>query len=151
MTAINDTVTEPATGDELRSFLLAADPSLLVNCLVQLTGDTSLLERYAACFTPVKVRSILESHTVDPAIVHEIVELMVTQMQAREGEPLPLPTMLDHELFRRMAEFCVGEPVDPEFVPILEEQAGFVKAKRVVPVTRTPPPEFNVIVIGAGM
>src|SRR4051794_19976224 len=118
MTAINDTVTEPATGNELRSFLLAADPSLLVNCLVQLTGDTSLLERYAPHFPPVKFRSFLESHPVDSGVVHEIVDLMVTQMQAREGEPLPLPTMLDHELFRHMAEFCVGEPVNPEFVPI---------------------------------
>src|SRR5438105_4011162 len=139
------------TIDELRSVLKAADPALLVNCLIQLTGDTGLLERYGAGFTPVPVRSILDSHTVDAGVVDEIVERMVAELMAREGEPLPPPPMVDPEVFRRMAEFCVGEPVDAEFVPILEEQAGFVKARRVIPVTRTPPPDFNVIVIGAGM
>lgn len=142
---------ETTTDQELRTLLSTADPSLLVNCLVQLTGDPAILDRYAPHFTPVAVRSVLESHTVDGAIVAEIVDRMVAELTTREGQALPGPTPVHAELFRRLAEFCVGEPVDAEFVPILEEQAGFVSSRRVVPVTRTPPPEFNVIVIGAGM
>jgi 4-hydroxyacetophenone monooxygenase len=151
MTAVEFGSLAPATAEELRSVLAQADPSLLVNCLIQLTGDAGLLDRFGFYFTPVPVRSILESHTVDGPIVDEIVERMVAELTARAGEPWPGTSMVDAELFRRMAEFCVGEPVEAEFVPILEEQAGFVKARRVVPVTRTPPPDFNVIVIGAGM
>ena len=151
MTAIDAGPAAPATVDELRSVLGEADPSLLLNCLIQVTGDASLLDRYGPQFSPVAVRSILESHTVEAAVVVEIVERMVTELAARGEAPLPEPAMVEPDLFCRMAEFCVGERVGSEFVPILEEQAGFAKARRVVPVTRTPPPEFNVIVIGAGM
>src|SRR4051812_41905330 len=135
MTATETAPAGPTTVDELRAVLAQADPALLVNCLVQLTADSGLLERYGPHFSPVAVRSILESHTVDAAIGDEIVERMVAELQARDGDELPGPQMLDPELFRRMAEFCVGEPVNAEFVPILEEQAGFVKARRVVPIT----------------
>src|SRR4051794_28101817 len=151
MTATETAPGEPTTADELRAVLAQADPSLLVNCLIQLTGDASLLDRYAPKFTPVAVRSILESHTFDAATAAEIVDRMVAELVARQGQPLPEPAMVDPELFRRMVEFCVGEPAAAEFVPILEEQAGFVKARRVVPIAKTPPPDFNVIVIGAGM
>ena len=34
------------TPHALRTVLAEADPSVLVNCLIQLTGDSGLLERY---------------------------------------------------------------------------------------------------------
>src|SRR5437867_1842857 len=85
----------------LRTVLLQADPSVLVNCLIQLTGETGLLERYGARFSPVAVRSVLESHTVDAEVVDEIVDRMVAELVAREGEPLPAPAAVEPELFRR--------------------------------------------------
>ena len=151
MTATDTDTAGSLTGDGLRTVLLEADPSLLVNCLIELTGDASLLTTYGPHFEPVAVRSVLESHTVDATVVEEIVDRMVAELGRLEGHDEVKPSTLDPELFRRMAEFCVGEPVHEEFVPILEEQAGFVRSRRVVPVTRTPPPDFNVIVIGAGM
>jgi cation diffusion facilitator CzcD-associated flavoprotein CzcO len=151
MTTVDAGLAAPASVSELRDRLRHADPAVLVTCLVQLTGDAALLDRYDPLLTPVPVRSVLESHTVDPAAADEIVERMVAEMTARVGATLPPPKSEEPEHFRRMAEFCVGEPVDAEFVPILEEQAGFVSARRVVPVTRTPPSDWNVIVIGAGM
>src|SRR3954463_13403008 len=151
MTATETAPGEPTTADELRAVLAQADPSLLVNCLIQLTGDASLLDRYAPKFTPVAVRSILESHTFDAATAADIVDPMVAELVARRGEPCPAPGLVDPKLFRRMVEFCVGEPADAEFVPILEEQAGFVKARRVVAMPRTPPPRLKQIGLRGGL
>jgi 4-hydroxyacetophenone monooxygenase len=151
MTTVDVPAVAPATDEELRSVLAQADPSLLVNCLIQLTGDVELLQLYQPYFAPTAVRSVLDSHTIDGAIIDDVIDRMVRELTKRTDQALPPPSTVEPALFRRMAEFCVGEPVSAEFVPILEEQAGFVKARRVVPITRTPPHDFNVIVIGAGM
>ena len=151
MTTVDVPAVAPATDEELRSVLAQADPSLLVNCLIQLTGDVELLQLYQPYFAPTAVRSVLDSHTIDGAIIDDVIDRMIRELTKRTDQALPPPSTVEPALFRRMAEFCVGEPVSAEFVPILEEQAGFVKARRVVPITRTPPHDFNVIVIGAGM
>src|SRR5438093_9162273 len=98
MTTIDADPAAPTTADELRTMLAAADPSVLVNCLIQLTGDSGLLERYGPAFAPVAVRSILESHTVDGAVVAEIVDRMVDELVARQDEPLPVPATVEPEL-----------------------------------------------------
>jgi cation diffusion facilitator CzcD-associated flavoprotein CzcO len=150
MTTTEASFSEPVTEDDLKETLLQVDPSVLLNCLVQVTGDVGLLDRYEPGFVSVPVRSVLESHVVDDATAGAIATQLAQELAGRLNREVAL-TELEPALFQRLATFVVGEPVDEEFLPILEEQAGFVLSRRVIPVTRTPPPDFNVIVIGAGM
>ncbi len=133
---------------ELLELLESADPTILLLCLVDLTGDTALLERYAGAFEPRAVRTVQKSHDFDPAVAQDIRQRLADRL----GEPPAAPTEgRDEVLFRRLASFTVGEQVDDEFVPLLLEQAGFEKSRRRVAITRQPPEGFHVIVIGAGM
>ncbi|ABH00043.1 possible monooxygenase, N-terminal (plasmid) [Rhodococcus jostii RHA1] len=81
---------------------------------------------------------------------------MITEIRKRAREVLTndLTAVLgvpDPELFRRMASLRTAGTVAEEFVPILLEQAGFQIGQRRVPVTKKPPADLGVIVIGAGM
>ncbi len=143
-------VADPADPDrdEQLELLEAADPAILVNCLIDITGDPGLLDTYRGDFEPLTFRTAHKSHQVDPNAAREIRSRLATCLA--DGFAAPVPERLG-ELFRKMAGFAVGEPVGEEFVPLLLEQAGFEPGRRHVPVTRRPPKDFQVIVIGAGM
>ena len=134
--------------DELAELLEAVDPALLLNCLIDLTGNPRLLDTYRDAFEPLAVRTAHRSHRVDPVVAAEIRSRIATHLA--EGHVAPLPERHESS-FRPMASFAVGEPVAEEFLPLLLEQAGFEKGRRHVPATRQPPEGFHVIVIGAGM
>src|SRR3954463_15562762 len=109
MTTTQEEFSAPRQGDDLRALLLeGADPTLLVNCLVQMTGDPSWLDRYAPHFHPLAVRSILDSHTWDPAAAEEIVDRVVAELSSRGDGAPENGSAVDEELFRRMASSCVG-------------------------------------------
>jgi 4-hydroxyacetophenone monooxygenase len=134
--------------EELAELLEAADPALLLNCLIHLTGNSRLLETYSGAFEPLDLRTAHKSHRVDPPTAAEIRSRIATHLA--EGYAAPLPER--HEgAFLQMASFAVGEAVGQEFLPLLLEQAGFEKSRRHVPATRQPSEGFHVIVIGAGM
>lgn len=142
----------PREALDLKSAVAAADPALLLLCLVQVTGDRGLLSRYNSAFHPLEVRSAYTVHEVDEVEAEEIRQLAV-QVFSMERSPLenvaiPVP---DPALFQQMATLGAGEEVDAEFVSILLEQSGFVSDSRVLKATKTPPPDFKVAVIGAGM
>jgi cation diffusion facilitator CzcD-associated flavoprotein CzcO len=138
---------------EIRGILAKTDLALLLNCLVQLTGDVGLLDRYGpgTVQRPNPTRRLMpDSHMPTDsaaAVVQRLAELLTDQSR---GEA-PAITVPDHDLFRRMTELAVGQAPAPEFLPLLLEQAGFQLDQPVIPVTRRPPEDFDVAIIGAGM
>ena len=136
----------------LRATLAPTDPALLLVCLVQLTGDVTLLDHYGpgTVQRPDPTRRLMPA-TVMPeesaaAVRERLIELLTDGGLPRPAIPLP-----DRELFGRMVELAVGQRVDEEFLPLLLEQTGFQLAQPVVPRTRRPPDTLDVAIVGAGM
>ncbi|MGW5381233.1 flavin-containing monooxygenase [Nocardia sp. NPDC003963] len=158
MTDTLDTGTHAAADPEvlLRNAIAECDPAPLLMAMVHATGDTGLLEEFGARLTLEEpgnhyrtgIRPTAPPGTYPDDVAADIRararELLTTESAAELAVP-------DDELFRRMASVCTAQRVDAEFVPILLEQAGFTKNRRRVPVTTTPPADFEVIVIGAGI
>lgn len=141
-------VISPVTGVDraaLAAAVDAAEPGPLLAALVHLTGDTTLVDEFKAK---------LDAHRTTWAGSYP--ESVADEVRARArrllGDSLvPRIEVPDDELFRRIAEVCVNDTVEQEFVPHLREQAGFEPARRVVPTTRRPPEDFTVAIIGSGM
>ncbi|WP_153034707.1 NAD(P)/FAD-dependent oxidoreductase [Amycolatopsis sp. YIM 10] len=135
----------------LRSALSAADDALLLNCLVQLTGDTTLLKKYGSGTVqqPDPSRRLMPATVMPEGQATAMREHLFSVLTAGAGEPaIAVP---EFALFQRMAELAVGQPVADEFVPLLLEQAGFQPAQPVLPTTRRPPESMDIAILGAGM
>lgn len=162
-TITTDTDTGAGTADDLgdpqeqlREAVATADPAPLLMSLVHVTGDLSLLDEFGARLDITEpgnhyakgIALATPPGTFPADVVADIraraAEILTPDAVATLGVP-------DAELFNRMATVATSERVDPEFVPLLREQAGFEASHRVVPVTVTPPADFDVIVIGAGI
>jgi 4-hydroxyacetophenone monooxygenase len=142
--------TAPVDQDALAAAIDIADPGALLAALVHLTGDATLVDEFAARLAEHRRSAGVAAWTGEfPA---EVTELVRQRARQRLGDSLVARMAIpDDDLFRRMAEVCVNDEVAPEFVAHLREQGGFEAARRVVPVTRQPPQDFSVAVIGAGM
>ncbi|PTR22137.1 cation diffusion facilitator CzcD-associated flavoprotein CzcO [Rhodococcus sp. OK519] len=154
------------TDADLEMAIDAADPGALLMAMVHATGDLSLLVEFegkldaatrtantdtAASATHYGVQS--GANAVPPG---QFPGVIADEVRARAAEVLTtdLPVAIDcpdPALFRRMAALCTASIVNEEFIPLLLEQAGFQKSQRCVPVTKSPPANLDVIVIGAGM
>ncbi|WP_040790800.1 flavin-containing monooxygenase [Nocardia paucivorans] len=149
-----DATVDPET--LLHNAIAVADPAPLLMSLVHATGDTGLLEEFGARLTITEPGNHYRTGTRPTTPPGTYPEDVVADIRARARELLtpglePKLGVPDEELFGRMATVCTSERVDAEFLPLLLEQAGFVKDRRHVPVTTAPPADFEVIVIGAGM
>ncbi|MEO9326732.1 flavin-containing monooxygenase [Gordonia aurantiaca] len=147
------------TAEGLRQILAECDPAPLLMSLVHLTGDSTLLDEFAdrleysrpGTHYAAPVPGALPPGQYPEDVIADIraraAELLAdADPDAQPGLGVPAP-----ELFARMARVATSQEVDEEFIPLLLEQAGFVTDERHVPVTVTPPTDFEVIVIGAGM
>lgn len=134
--------------EELRAHLAKADAGILVAVLVQLTGDTSVVDRYAGkiSFTPDPPEQI---GSTDSQTHAELVEAVVIAL----GTPRPVNATPfdDPDLFARVAPLALGAEVGPEYVGLLLEQGGFHASQPVLPRTATLPTGFKVAIIGAGI
>lgn len=145
-----------ADAARLHEAIDTCDPAPLLMSLVHVTGDSGLLDRfesrldfpepgnhYKSGIAPVSPPGEYPEDMVEEirALAREV---LGTDMNDRLGTP-------DPELFGRMARIATAERVDPEFLPLLREQAGFEPAARRVPVTVAAPTDFSVIVVGAGI
>ncbi|MFC9787496.1 flavin-containing monooxygenase [Rhodococcus sp. NPDC127528] len=136
----------PVDRDRLRRCLESADPAVLLAVLVQLTGDASLLDRFAGQIS--HVPDPPEMAAVAPApIAGEIVDRL-TEAVAGGARP---DGRVDEELFGRLAALALGVPVPDEFVPMLLEQGGFRFYQPVVPRTTPIPATVSVAIVGAGL
>ncbi|MBV8785851.1 MAG: NAD(P)/FAD-dependent oxidoreductase [Mycobacterium sp.] len=133
---------------EFRANLLKADPGVLVAVLAQLTGDRSVVDRFAPKITHVPDPPERAGIT-DPATAAELVDEVIAAVRSPRGaKAVPAD---DPDLFGRLLPLALGSEVDDEFVPLLLEQGGFHPSQPVLPRTVPIPETTNVAIIGAGI
>ncbi|SDE02428.1 Predicted flavoprotein CzcO associated with the cation diffusion facilitator CzcD [Mycolicibacterium neoaurum] len=134
--------------EELRANLANADAGILVAVLAQLTGDASIVDRYAGkiSYTPDPPE---QRGSTDPETHGQLVEAVIAAMQnARPVDAVPFD---DSDLFAAVAPVALGTEVGPEYIPLLLEQGGFHASQPVLPRTAKLPTGFKVVIIGAGI
>lgn len=136
---------------ELHAALEAADISTLAMVLVQLTGDESILDR-------------VKPHIFGPwdymqKVPAELKREIVGKLASALARDVPEPPM-SSALLRRMMDVCVGQPVPPEYVPMMLELLGLKMVDQAVaaPTASSEAPwkapaggTLDVLVIGAGI
>ncbi|WEK56779.1 MAG: NAD(P)/FAD-dependent oxidoreductase [Candidatus Brevundimonas phytovorans] len=132
---------------ELRSALDDAHTPTLLMVYVHLTGDTAMLDH----FEPYITSPWAPDPTPMPAGLED--ELREQLFQVLTRTPGVTPKALDAETMQRMMSVAVGEPIPTDQVPLLLEQMGFElpPSRATVPGRKTPPSDFNVLIIGAGL
>jgi 4-hydroxyacetophenone monooxygenase len=136
--------------DQLLAAIEDADLRVLVMCLFHLTGDERWL---APPFLPGRDVRVIGDPTagfppeVQDEIRHETYRILAA------GPPMPAVEHPDDTLLHRMMSACLGETVDPEYVPMMREDMGFSSGE--AQWRSTPDPArvqaMSVIVIGAGL
>jgi 4-hydroxyacetophenone monooxygenase len=111
----------------------ASLPSL-IPALVHITGDTSLLDRYAPRAPGRDIDGTGLSDDEVRALALEILKAI------RDGHQAPPAPLSDSTLCRLMT-WCAGEEVPPEYLPLVLEESRFRRSRRtpigVVPRART--------------
>lgn len=141
--------------EELALHLQACDTPQLLLTAIHITGDASLLDRYAdRVGTPsgprrATVQSAKQPVAADPEARRELEEI-VSKTLTQEDQPTYIGVE-DRVLFGRMADVIVAMHVDEKYISLYLEQCGFVPDQRAIPVTKAPPKTLNLAIIGAGM
>ncbi|MCR9096929.1 MAG: NAD(P)/FAD-dependent oxidoreductase [bacterium] len=142
----------PADDETLRAHLEHANLPALLPAIVQLTGDTGLLSRFAPPTTPMMgaVDGDL-SEDVREEIRQVAFDALVAYRDG-DGSLPPLPT---HETLVAMMNWCAGESIPAEYVPLaIEEGALEEDDPRHFAWNERPAPkvleDFHVVVVGSG-
>jgi 4-hydroxyacetophenone monooxygenase len=144
--------TEPI-GDPGRALelLKQADPRFLLMALVHLTGEESLLDRFAPYITAQVAGGAkgVAGATIPEEMQRELRERIVGLLSQ---SPVPEEKPVSARLAQKMMSACVGEPVGDEFLPFVLEQAGFTGTQGIDAAQRArSPKDLKVVVIGAGL
>ncbi|MDG5482678.1 flavin-containing monooxygenase [Mycolicibacterium gadium] len=134
--------------DSLTTHLRQADPGVLVAVLAQLTGDSSVVDRFGPRITHVPDPPE-RAGVADAATMEELVTGVVEALDAPRSETALAAD--DVRLFTRLLPVALGSEVDDEFVPLLLEQGGFQLSQPTLPRTVPIPETTNVAIIGAGI
>ena len=122
-------------------------PTLLMG-LVQLTGELHWLEEP---YLPKRQPGLGDNDTggLEPRHQQEVREAALEAILAwRDGRPIALPEP-DYDLIVRMLSVSMAESVPTEYGQFTAAQLGQVKFLDHQPISS--PPDFNVVVIGAGV
>jgi len=132
---------------DLAAALEEANLAVLLSALVHRTGDVALLDRWDrdAFF---RLRN--------PTAMEDLTAAEIRAFAAGvlgDGAPVRTPSV---EELHRIAEFCAGEPVDPDYVPLIEAECDFAGTDPRQPAWEGPPPvdalaDFHVAIVGAGL
>jgi 4-hydroxyacetophenone monooxygenase len=141
---------------QLTAAVHALDPVVALLVLIHLSGDRSLLTAYGPAFEGVTrthsysfaPRASEETREADPTIIAEIRKRLIAAVQNGTD---PLITTTDMALFRQMGEFCAGTAISDAGLIMGREQSGFSRDELATPARLVPPPNFKVLVLGAGM
>jgi 4-hydroxyacetophenone monooxygenase len=139
---------EPVDPDELRAYLRQADPGVLVAVLGQLTGDSSVIDRFGPAISHVPDPPERAGVT-DPDTAEALVAAVVDALDASRAAGALAAD--DSELFTRLLPLALGTDVDDEFVPLLLEQGGFQLSQPTLPRTVRVPETMSAAIIGAGL
>ncbi|BBX07868.1 flavin-containing monooxygenase [Mycolicibacterium aichiense] len=132
----------------LRDHLMKADPGVLVAVLAQMTGDASVVDRYAG-----KIDHVPDpperAGTTDPATADALADEIIAAL----GRPRPAGAIAadDRELFAVLLPIALGTDVDDEQVDLLLEQGGFRPSQPTLPRTTPIPSTTTMAIIGAGI
>ena len=141
----------PVDPSALTAALAEANLAVLVSALAHLTGDLTLIDRYP---DPRQFDHGRGPGTLPPAEAEAIRAEAVAVLGAPDG-PVARPAV-DEASLHRIMEFCAGEEVAPEYLPLVEEEANFDGDDRRRFVWRRVPDDavrrsFRVGIIGAGL
>ena len=140
---------QPSPEELARKLSAAADFRVLLMVLFHLSGDRRWL---GPPYTPRRdVRLIADEDAGLPrAVRDEIIAAAVQYLQAPVTQPqISNP---DNALLQEMMSFCLGEPVPPEYAPMMAEQMGFRSLTDDIPrlSARQREDMLPVAIIGAG-
>lgn len=151
MTATTESSSLAASGTEpdvLRAHLLQADPGVLVAVLAQMTGDATVIDRYAAKISYVPDPPERAGQT-DPQTAQALAEEIIAALNAERPAGALAPD--DREFFARLLPVVLGGEVDDEQVDLLLEQGGFRPSTPTLPRTVPIPTTTSVAIVGAGL
>jgi 4-hydroxyacetophenone monooxygenase len=138
----------PLSDTELRAAVELANVPTLLMVLVQLTGDLRWLDDP---YRPSAARGLDENDTggLDPEIGAEVRQAASEAISAwQAGRPVAMSEP-DPELLVRMLSVAMGEPVPPEYGPMIAAQV-LEEGSTPAPIPRVPP-GFSALIIGAGI
>ncbi len=142
----------PADDQSLKKFLAYANLPALLPAIVQLTGDASLLSRFRPSASPMMGAVDGDHSEEDQAAIREIAFLALKTYRDGDGSFPPLPS---DEQLTEMMNWCAGETIPPEYVPLAIEEAALAESDpRHFEWTARPTDEkladFRVLIVGAG-
>lgn len=135
----------------------ALDPVVALLSLIQVTGDRTLLRRYGPPLQGMqhKVKEAFVAFADDssasrgsPQDAAEVRALLKSAL--RPGHP-PVMPKIDRPFFKEMVTALLGAPLPEMSVDVAYQHGGFTTDTRVRQAKRTPPADFKVLVVGAGM
>lgn len=139
--------------DVAAAALAEANLAVLLSAMAHLSGDLGLLDRYPD--------PRLLDHGRGPGSLpdHEaqrIRDEALALLEELDASPDAARPALDERALHRIVEFCAGEPVGAEYVPMIREEANFEgDDPRRFTWSQPPDPEvlatFHVGIIGAGL
>jgi len=130
----------------LKQALLEADTPTLLMAYTHLSHDDELLEAFRPHIRPVMFGANDIPEELEARLHAKLIDVVTAPAPATADKPLPEPLM------HRMLEVYTGEPVAPEYVPMLLEQSGMTGVQGVDLAQRAPAPEgFKVLIVGAGL
>lgn len=142
----------PADDSTLKDFLEHANLPALLPAIVQLTGDASLLTRFRAPSSPMMGAVQGDHSEAEQAAIRAIAFEALKAYRDGDGRFPPLPS---DERLVEMMNWCAGEPLPPEYVPLAIEEAALAEPDpRHFEWKNRPDPstlrDFHVVIIGAG-
>jgi cation diffusion facilitator CzcD-associated flavoprotein CzcO len=138
-------LTDTTDTAELRANLLLADPGVLVAVLAQLTGDSSVIDRFGPKISYVPDPPERAGIT-DTSTAAELVDAVIDAMR-----PPGRTDTLDLDMFTRVLPVALGSVVEEEQIPLLLEQGGFAPSTPTLARTVAISDTMNVAIIGAGI
>ena len=141
----------------LEAAVAALDPVVALLALVQITGDRTLLHKYAARLEGtqnmtrsafVAVEGELAHADADDTVADEIRGLLAREVKAGRH---PIMPVVDKPLFREMARLALGLDLPEMSIDPAYQHAGFTTDTRIRAPEKVPPEDFKVLIVGAGM
>ena len=142
----------PADDETLRAHLQHANLPALLPAIVQLTGDASLLDRFDPPTTP--MMGAVDGN-LSEGVQAELRELAFQSLAAYRDGDGTLPPLPSHEILVKMMNWCAGEAIPAEYVPLAIEEGALEEEDprhfewNNLPDSKTLE-DYHVLVVGGG-
>lgn len=140
--------------NELEKHAMAADAGPLVAALAQIRADASILDRFSPLLETSqtsKWSGVTPPRHLPEDAMSEVIRLLKEALSEVGAENRKYVHVFEGDVFRRAVEVATGELPGTEFVPVMQEQAGFVADVPIIPQEVPPSADYKVLVLGTGM